>query len=147
MPAGLLKKTCPFDVMRPKIWLGCASSTRFSVTLALLGCLKFTCALAPRLKLCQSMAARWLLWVTSKRAPLLPMTAWPATTWPPWGKVLAGGAAWAHPKPSANSAGKLRSTAISAPKPLAPAMLRLPRPRLSSLTATQVPLHSFQTRR
>ena len=48
--------------MRPKIWLGLLSSTRFNVTLLLLGWLKLTCAEAPTLKLCQSMAARWLLW-------------------------------------------------------------------------------------
>ena len=36
-PLGLVKKTCPGAVIRPKIWLGLLSSTRLSVTLLLDG--------------------------------------------------------------------------------------------------------------
>jgi hypothetical protein len=55
-------------LMRPKIWLGLLSSTRFSVTLPDEGCTNVTCACDPRLKLCQSMAARLLLWLMVMRA-------------------------------------------------------------------------------
>jgi len=37
-PLGLLKNTWPLDVMRPKIWLGLLSLTRFRVTACALGC-------------------------------------------------------------------------------------------------------------
>ncbi len=79
--------------MRPKIWLGLLSSTRLSVTLLLLGWLKLTCAADPTLKLCQSMAARWLLWLTFSTVALWLMTACPATTCPPEGNWVGTGLA------------------------------------------------------
>ena len=73
------------------IWLGLLSSTRFKVTAAALGWLKFTCAPEPTLKLFQSMAARWLLCCTVKLLPLLVMAALPPTTLPPWGSCVGAG--------------------------------------------------------
>ena len=99
-PLALLKITCPFDSMRPKIWLGLASFTRFSVADWALGWLKRTCALAPTLKLPQSTTARALLWLTTMLAAwavlLWLMLAAPCTTCPPVGNWLGAGGAWAH---------------------------------------------------
>ena len=148
MPAGLLRNTWPLLLMRPKIWLALPSRTRLSVTLAASGCLKVTLAPVPRLKLCQSMTARWLPCWMVMAAPAWPMLAWPATTLPPCGKVVAAGPAWASAapaKPSASAAGSLRSAANRAlpPRPLP---LPLLRPRLRSCTAIQVPRTASQIR-
>ena len=70
MPLLLVRKTCPLAVMRPKIWLGLGSSTRLSIAALLEGWMKLTRAALPTLKVCQSMAARLLLWVTVSVAAL-----------------------------------------------------------------------------
>ena len=94
MPLGLVKKTWPGAVMRPKIWLGLLSSTRLSVALELEGCTKFTLAALPRLKVFQLSTAEALLWFTlSVAVPVCAVVAWPATTWPPVGSWVGAGAA------------------------------------------------------
>ena len=126
--------------MRPKIWLGCASSTRFKVTALAEGWAKLTLALAPRLNVCQSMAPRAVLCWMFIAAPFCVTTTWPPTTFAPAGNsVGAGGAAKAAmlaPRPSAAHAG------ASKVRPL-----RLPLPLAFSATATQAPRISLQIKR
>ena len=71
--------------MRPKIWLGLASSTRFKVTLDDDGCRKLTAAAAPTLNVFQSMAARCVLWLMFMVAPDCAIFPVPATICPPVG--------------------------------------------------------------
>ena len=66
--------------MRPKIWLGLLSATRFKVADWAFGCWKCTCAWLPTLKLCQSTTARWLVWLTVRVLPFWLMLACPADT-------------------------------------------------------------------
>ena len=87
--------TWPLAVIRPKIWLGSLLSTRLIVTLLALGWLNCTCALLPTLKVCQLMAALWLLCWMTMLAPLWLMLAGPAMTCPAVGNVATGGAVWA----------------------------------------------------
>ena len=138
-PFGLLRNTWPLAVMRPKIWLAWLSCTRFSVTEPLFGCWKLTWACDPTLKVCQSIAPRWVAWLIVIWLPPWVIVAAPPTTWPPVGNWLAPGgpaqAKGARPSP-ANSA------AMKAPRPLL-----LPRPRTFSATATQAPCFSLQIRR
>ena len=91
-PFGFTKNTWPVLVSLPKIWLASVPSTRFSVAPPA-GWLKCTCALAPMLKLCQSMAARAVLCTMSMRGPCVAILAAPPTTWPPLGRAVVGGPA------------------------------------------------------
>ena len=106
-PDGLVKKTWPLALMRPKIWLGSLLKTRLSVTLLALGCTKFTCAALPTSNRVQSTTARWLLWVMVMLALLVPtvlaMLAVPPTTLPPVGNWVEAGVA-ACAKPATDSA-------------------------------------------
>ena len=81
--------------MRPKIWLGLLSLTRFRVTACALGCTKLILAALPKLKLSQLMTARWLLWLTVMAAAwavaVWVMVALPRATLPPVGNWLATG--------------------------------------------------------
>ena len=88
-PFGLLMNTWPLPVILPKIWLALLSSTRLSTAELLFGSTKFTCAALPRLKVFQSMTARWLVWSTLSTAVvgvlLVVIVAEPPTTVPPVG--------------------------------------------------------------
>ena len=81
--------TWPGAVIRPKIWLGWVSMTRFSVADWALGCWKLTVASLPMLKLVQSTTALWLVWLMLSVLADWLMLAWPAATWPPLGSWVA----------------------------------------------------------
>ncbi len=103
-PCGLTKITCPGAVMRPKIWLGCMSITRFKVDDCALGCWKLTVAFCPTLKLLQSTMARWLVWFTFSVLPDWLMLAWPVLTTPPVGSCVEATVDCAHTTPCAKQA-------------------------------------------
>ena len=134
----------------PKIWLGLASSTRFSSALLALGWLMLTCACAPTLKLCQLIAAFWLDWLMLITAPACLTLAWPALSWPPLGNCvvaggLGGGAACARPPVPAAKPAKASATALAAELTEPPA--RLPQDLAISITATKLFSDSFQRTR
>ena len=141
MPFGLTSTTCPFDDSCPNSADGSAPITRFSDTDCAFGICTCTLACAPMSKLSQLMAARVEVCSMSMRAPLCRTDACPATTLAPVGRAVAAG-------------GPLAPAAEASPEPSSPAtstapttLLRLPRPRAHSATATKVPRLSFQTRR
>ena len=88
-PYAFVKNTWPLEVMRPNIWLGLLSFTRFSMTACTLGCTKLILAALPRLKVLQLTTALWLVWLTVIAAACA-VAVWvrvavPRTTTPPVG--------------------------------------------------------------
>ena len=124
-PLGLVKNTWPLALMRPKIWLGLASSTRFKVTLLAEGWLKLTCACAPTLKVCQSIAARDVLCVMFITAALWTIVTVLATTCPPVGNCMGAGGSGGAASAAALLA-RISASATTLPEAL------LPRPLASS---------------
>src|SRR5438128_12514121 len=92
-PFGLVRKTWPLAVMRPKISDGLLPVTRLSAMAEELGWLKLTQALEPIEKLCQLRIAELVLCVTCMFDPEVEMVAAPAATDPPVGSMFAAGSA------------------------------------------------------
>ncbi len=117
-PDWLISTIWPFAVIFPSICERLPPTTRFSAIAVLFGWRKFTCAAAPTSKLCQLIAARWLVWVMVVSAGACAMLALPATTAPPVGVVP--GASWAWPRAgsrAADSAVEQNSAARRLPLP------------------------------
>src|ERR1043166_7152447 len=87
-PFGLVRKTWPLALSRPKISLGLLPSTRLSAIADELGWVKLTAALEPIEKLCQLRMAEFVLCVICMFGPEVEMFALPAATLPPLGSVV-----------------------------------------------------------
>ena len=85
--------TWPLASIRPAICDGFGPTTRFSTTELEDGWSNCTVCWLPTLKLCQLMAARWLVWSMVVVAGDCEIVALPATTLPPVGRAF--GAGWA----------------------------------------------------
>ena len=62
IPSWFSRITWPLALICPAIWDGFGPTTRFSATAAAFGCWKFTDCPEPTSKLCQLIAARWVVW-------------------------------------------------------------------------------------
>ena len=85
MPWVLIRKIWPFELMRPKIWLGFWSRMRFRATAERPGWLNSTDSLAPTLKVCQFSASFCDAWLMTVLFPLWMIEPVPPTTTPPVG--------------------------------------------------------------
>src|ERR1019366_3667341 len=92
-PDWLIRMICPLASICPAICDGSLLITRFSATEDADGCTKSTVCCAPTLKLCQLIAARWLLCVIVVVLALVPIEALPAVTTPPLGRAFTAGCA------------------------------------------------------
>jgi hypothetical protein len=101
--------TLPLATIRPAICDGSGPVTRLSVTALALGCANCTVCWLPTSKLCHSIAARWLDWLTVVCAVVCPIDAVPATTCPPEGRAV--GDNWAEAG-VANSSGVAACSAV-----------------------------------
>ena len=72
--------TVPLETIRPAICDGSEPTTRFSVVPWAFGSMNRTVWAEPTLKLCQSMAARWVVWLIVVCVAELEIVADPATT-------------------------------------------------------------------
>src|SRR5438045_5111114 len=88
-PFGLVRKTWPLEVRRPKISDGLVPVTRFSATEEALGWLKLTQALEPIEKLSHCRIALLVPWSTCSLFGLYVSVALPAVTRPPVGSAVA----------------------------------------------------------
>jgi hypothetical protein len=88
IPSWFSRITWPLALICPAICDGLGPVTRFSATAAAFGCWKSTDCRAPTLKLCQSIAARWLDWVMVVALAERAMLAAPPTTTPPCGAAF-----------------------------------------------------------
>src|SRR2546428_7834700 len=128
-PFGLVRKTWPLAVMRPKISDGLVPITRFSAMADELGWLKLTQALEPIEKLSHCRIALLVDWSICSLLGLYESVAAPAVTWPPVGSALAlvcasAGLKKAHgnnaaPTAKASARGCVRSTRLVRAEPLA----------------------------
>ncbi|OIQ80606.1 hypothetical protein GALL_376350 [mine drainage metagenome] len=143
-PSALSTYTWPLPVSWPSMVLDPAPTTRLRIAAEASGCTKCTALPAPMSKLFQLTTARSLPCVTVIALPLTaPITACPATTWPPVGSTPAACASGSQPKPEKPIA-MLSASCLSGPRPDSTRRVALrspgwpPGPSLSAVSATAI---------